>query len=186
MPEQTTLRFKVLMLGEGTVGKTTFKNRFLSGKFTSGYTATIGADFASHKMEFDGHQVIMSIWDMAGQKTQATLRKSFYTGANGALLLYDVTKKQTYDYIEEEWLKQLEDVLKQKIPVLLIANKVDLEDEREITFERGQEMLNTIKEQGWYAEFLETSALLGTNVNKSFTDLIQLMLEDYKNRQLYS
>ena len=183
MTEQTTLRFKVLMLGEGMVGKTTFKNTFLTGKFTSGYIATMGADFASHKMHFGTNNVIMSIWDMAGQKGQATLRKSFYYGTNGALVLYDVTKIQTYECLEEEWLKQLEEVLRYKIPILLIANKIDLEKERSINKENGLTLLKILKEKGWMAEYKETSALLGTNVNESFTKLNQLMLDDYKRRQ---
>lgn len=177
-----TLRFKILLLGEGLVGKTTFKNRFLLGKFTTGYTATLGADFASHTMFIEDKRVVMSIWDMAGQKSQANLRKPFYSGANGALILYDVTKTQTFSCLETDWFMPIEEVLKFKIPVLLVGNKIDLSTTRIVTYENGLNLLNKVKRLGWYAEYLETSALDGTNVNKAFTNLVWLMLDDYNQK----
>ena len=179
MATQGTLRFKVLMLGDGTVGKTTFKNRFLTGKFTSGYTATMGADFATHNMTFNDRNVIISIWDLAGQPNQSIIRKMFYKGSNGALLLYDVTKEISFLNIEKNWLKEIFQSLGKSIPLLLIANKVDLDDKRLIQYEKGLELLNKIKNDNWMVEYLETSALMGTNVNEAFTRLIQSMIDYY-------
>ena len=182
MPEQTTMRFKVLMLGDGRVGKTTFKNRFLTGKFTSGYTATIGADFASHKMTFNGNSVIMSIWDLAGQINQSMIRKTFYTGAHGALVLYDITNENSFKNIEIIWLNEIIESLSTKIPFLLIANKIDQKDRGIINTAQGHELLRLINDGGWVVEYLETSALQGTNVNEAFTKLIQLMLDFYQKQ----
>lgn len=180
MTSALNLRFKVLMLGDGTVGKTTFKNRFLTGKFTTGYMATMGTDFASHTMTFQDRTVLMQIWDLAGQKNQAIIRKSFYRGANGALLLYDVTKKQTF-INTVNWLKEVMEVLPNKIPILLIANKIDLEQNRAISFEEGMYLSKRMQWKGWQVDYLETSALEGTNITKAFTNLIQLMLNSYEN-----
>ena len=173
------VRFKILMLGQGTVGKTTFKNHFLTGHFTTGYTATIGADFASHTMDYNGQTVIMSIWDMAGQKGQSSIRKSFYRGANGALLLYDVTKLETFTALEPIWLKELEETLNVKIPILILANKIDLVESRVISTEEGQKFIDKIRDLHWLTEYVETSALNGANVNESFKKLVELMIEEY-------
>ena len=168
------------MLGDGTVGKTTFKNRFLTGKFTSGYTATMGADFATQKMTFNGNDVILSIWDLAGQTNQSMIRKSFYGGANGALVLYDITNENSFKNIEKIWLNEITYSLSTKIPILLVANKIDLKYEEIINSEKGYELLKVIKDNSWKVEYLETSALHGTNVTEAFRNLIQLMLDHYQ------
>jgi small GTP-binding protein len=163
-------KYKILLLGEGTVGKTTLKHHYLTGSFTENFTATLGADFATHNFYFEKFEtdVTIIIWDIAGQKSQANIRKAFYSHAKGSLLLYDVTNKSSFEYLEENWLLPLEKILQYKPPILLCANKIDLINERVITTEKGKEFVRKIREKGWDVDYLEISAKEGDNVKKSF------------------
>lgn len=172
-------KYKILLLGEGTVGKTTLKHYYLTGAFTSTFTMTLGADFATHNFyfkEFDTDVTIV-IWDVAGQKYQARLRESFYSHSRGALILYDVTNKATFDAIEENWLEPLERILKSKPPLLMCANKVDLINERVISTDQGKEFASYLKEEkNWDIQYIETSAKDGKNVKNAFENLTAKIL----------
>jgi len=171
-------RFKVVMLGDGAVGKTALTTRFTEGRFEADYKSTIGSDFAIKKLEFDDLDVNVTIqvWDLGGQPRFEVVRQGFYRGARGGLLVYDVTRRRTFlniDNWKEECFKNLGYV----IPLVVVANKVDLADSRAVPTSDGSEYARKNK-----SLYVESSALTGENVEDAYASLCRTMIEDAKER----
>ena len=118
--------FKIALLGEGGVGKTALRQRFLGKGFEASYMMTVGADFAIYKTEINGEEVKLQIWDLAGQERFKEVRSGFYQGTLGALMVYDVTRKDSADNLlnwKEELLKYTKEINPE---LVLVANKIDL------------------------------------------------------------
>ncbi|MHA2046781.1 MAG: Rab family GTPase [Candidatus Thorarchaeota archaeon] len=159
---------KVVMIGAGGSGKTALVNRFLTQKFSEEYIVTIGSQFAVKTVAVEaanGHRVVvkMLVWDLAGQQRFDFIRGSYYRGSKGALLVFDTTRKSTWVELPK-WIKETEDALGERIPIILLANKVDLLEHRVITSEMAMDF---VREQN-LAGYLETSALTGQNVEEAF------------------
>ncbi|MFX0107761.1 MAG: Rab family GTPase, partial [Candidatus Hodarchaeota archaeon] len=159
---------KVVMIGAGGSGKTALVNRFLTQKFSEQYIVTIGSQFAVKTVEVpnaSGQSVIVKllVWDLAGQQRFDFIRGSYYRGSKGALLVFDTTRKSTYLELPK-WIEETETALGERIPIILLANKVDLIDERVISPEMGQQFAKEHNLVG----YLETSALSGQNVEQAF------------------
>ncbi len=167
---------KVVMIGAGGSGKTALVNRFLTHKFSEEYIVTIGSQFAVKTVEVEaanGRSVVVKllVWDLAGQQRFDFIRGSYYRGSKGALLVYDTTRKSTWLELPK-WIKETEDSLGERIPIILLANKVDLEEHRVITREMGEEFTREQNLTG----YLETSALTGQNVEEAFSILAKSSL----------
>jgi len=160
---------KILLLGDSSVGKTCFIKRYIDNTFQDAYLSTIGFDF---KLKFvtldDGTVVKVQLWDTAGQERFRTIAKSYYKGAHGIILIYDVTSKKTYLSIKT-WINQIKEQASNKISIILVANKIDSEDPREVTTEQGE---NLAKNYG--LSIYEASAKEGINITES----IKALLED--------
>jgi len=159
---------KVVMIGAGGSGKTALVNRFLTHKFSEEYIVTIGSQFAVKTVAVEttngrSVNVKLLVWDLAGQQRFDFIRGSYYRGSKGALLVYDTTRKSTWLELPK-WIKETEDALGERIPIILLANKVDLVDHRVITREMGEEFTREFN----LTDYLETSALSGQNVEKAF------------------
>ncbi len=168
MSDKFDLMRKVVMIGAGGSGKTALVNRFLTQKFTEQYIVTIGSQFAVKTVSVEdsnGKPVVVKllVWDLAGQERFDFIRTSYYKGAKGALLVYDVTRKSTFLELSK-WIEETENALGTRIPIILLANKVDLIDERVISTEMGQQFAQEYGLSG----YLETSALTGDNVENAF------------------
>ncbi len=166
------------MIGAGGSGKTAIVNRFLTQKFSEQYIVTIGSQFAVKTVTVntkDGSPVIVKllVWDLAGQQRFDFIRSSYYKGSKGALLVFDVTRKSTWKELPR-WIEETENALGHRIPIVLLANKIDLEEERVITLEMAQEF---VKEHG-LSGLLETSALTGQNIEEAFRILAQTTIEE--------
>jgi small GTP-binding protein len=162
---------KVVMIGAGGSGKTALVNRFLTHKFSEEYIVTIGSQFAVKTVEIEsanGRSVIVKllVWDLAGQQRFDFIRGSYYRGSKGALLVFDTTRKSTWLELPK-WIKETEDALGERIPIILLANKVDLAEQRVITREMAEEFVVEYNLTG----YLETSALSGQNVEEAFNML---------------
>jgi len=162
---------KVVMIGAGGSGKTALVNRFLTHKFSEEYIVTIGSQFAVKTVEIEsanGRNVIVKllVWDLAGQQRFDFIRGSYYRGSKGALLVFDTTRKSTWLELPK-WIKETEDALGERIPIILLANKVDLVEQRVITREMAEEFVIEYNLTG----YLETSALSGQNVEEAFNML---------------
>ncbi len=169
-------RFKIVMLGDGAVGKTAMTTRFTQNFFDADYKRTIGADFAVKRMDIldiDTH-VTLQCWDLAGQPRFEFVRQGFYRGARGGLLLYDVTRRRTFLNIDR-WKEEAFVNIGQEIPIVLVANKIDLVDSRVVNKKDGKAYA---KENGFI--YVESSALTGENVEEAYVNLCKKMIKDSK------
>jgi Ras-related protein Rab-1A len=153
------------MIGDSGVGKSCLLKRFSSDEFESGYISTIGVDFEIRTMNIQGKVVKLQIWDTAGQERFHNITTSYYRGAHCIILVYDITQLQTFRSLPR-WRDQIKEFAHPDVQVLLVGNKCDLEDKREVSFEDALEMA---KEFG--LELIETSAKESINVEKAFVQI---------------
>jgi small GTP-binding protein len=163
-----SLKYKIILAGEGAVGKTTLINRFVTGSFTTDYKATIGVSIFSKSVEFNNNFVNLQIWDMAGQQLFRKFRKRFYANASGSLLVFDVTVPASLDLLQN-WITDIKEVT-DDIPFVLIGNKIDLENLQSIYQEDIDEFVANHSED-IIVNYL-TSAKTGENVEQAFLDLV--------------
>ena len=179
--KNSEISYKILLLGDSSVGKTCFLKRYIDNTFQDAYLSTIGFDF---KYKFvtlkSGKQVKIQLWDTAGQERFRTIAKSYYKGAHGIVLIYDVTVKKTYDNIRK-WLNQIKNEASRRISIILVGNKIDCDDKREVTTEEGQKLADSNQ-----LPFYEASAKESININECFQDLIEKIDENYININLNS
>jgi Ras-related protein Rab-11A len=127
--------FKVVMLGDSGVGKTNLLSRFTKGTFEDGSTTTVGVEFATKFVPMQNKEVVKAqIWDTAGQERYKAITTAYYRGAVGALLIYDVTNYKTFKNVGE-WLRELKEHADSNIVILLVGNKTDLADKRDVSRE---------------------------------------------------
>ena len=174
--ENTEITYKVLLLGDSSVGKTCFLKRYIDNTFQDAYLSTIGFDFKFKNVTLnDGKKVKVQLWDTAGQERFRTIAKSYYKGAHGIVLIYDVTSKRTYENIRK-WLNQIKEEASNRISIILVANKIDCEGEREVSKDEGESLAKTSG-----LTLFEASAKDSINVNESFQYLIERISEKYAN-----
>eukprot|EP00127_Corallochytrium_limacisporum_P007419 Clim_evm22s251 gene=Clim_evmTU22s251 len=161
---------KILLIGDSGVGKSSLMMRFLDDKFEE-LDATIGVDFRFKVMNVDGKTVQLTIWDTAGQERFRTLTSSYYRGAHGVILAYDVANKQTFENVTN-WLDELDSYANTEVLKMLVANKVDLEY-REVSTEEGQEFA-----QDQQMMYMECSAKSKIGVAKAFEELAHKIMAD--------
>ncbi len=159
---------KVVVAGDGAVGKTSLIRRYCEGKFEHTRVATIGVDFQTQKVELPDRTVKLSIWDMAGQERFAVVRAGFYRGSRAAVLVYDVTEPQSLVDLTR-WREEVLTAVQEQ-PFLVIGNKIDLE--RVVPTEEGRAFAESIG-----APYVETSALTGDGVPTLFETLANLALD---------
>lgn len=157
------LLMKVVLIGDSGVGKTNCLSRFCRNEFQTNSKPTIGVEFATKQLTIDGDLVKCQIWDTAGQERYRAITNAYYRGAVGALLVYDVTRQKTFESITR-WLTELREHASPDMVVMLVGNKTDLKDQREVGVEQGQEIA---QREGLL--FIETSALDGSNVEQAFS-----------------
>ena len=164
-------------MGAAGVGKTSLLYRFVNDMFNADYTATIGAHFLTKKVklglkELDDDEATLNIWDIAGQKRYFDIRTTFYRGAHGALLIFDLTRHETFKEMED-WYLEMIPVLGVEFPLLLIGNKSDLVDDLGASIDSA-EINKYAEEKG--SNYIETSAKTGKNVEKAFWELARDVL----------
>jgi len=149
-------------VGDTAVGKSCLLLQFTDKRFQPVHDLTIGVEFGSRTITIDGKQVKLQIWDTAGQEKFRSITRSYYRGTSGALLAYDITRRETFDHLVE-WLEDCRKYSNPNIVIMLIGNKSDLEEKRAVSKEEGERFA---KEHGLY--FLETSAKTDSNVDEAF------------------
>jgi len=154
--------FKYIIVGDTAVGKSCLLLQFTDKRFQPVHDLTIGVEFGSRTINIDGKQVKLQIWDTAGQEKFRSITRSYYRGTSGALLAYDITRRETFDHLVE-WLEDCRKYSNPNIVIMLIGNKSDLEEKRAVSKEEGERFA---KEHGLY--FLETSAKTDNNVDEAF------------------
>ena len=173
------VQFKLSLLGDGGVGKTSIKNRYLTDKFTDKYMTTLGVDFSSHSLKVDDKNVFIAIWDVAGQQVFSSIRKSYFEGSRGGLVVFDVTRLESFENLLDGWITPFYETVPDKPPMIIIANKVDLNDERLVTRETAEGFVEDLKKQFGidHILYIETSAKEGTNIPETFENLTRLVMQ---------
>ncbi|PAA81660.1 hypothetical protein BOX15_Mlig005781g1 [Macrostomum lignano] len=171
-------RFKIVLLGESSVGKTCLLRTLIGEEFSSHVMSTIGIDFKRKKFTIGDKVIELEIWDTAGQEKFRTITSFHYRNARGIVLLYDITNRKSFDRMKTYWLKSIsEKADSDVIPVFMVGNKLDLESQRQVPREDG---VDAKERYGSYG-FFETSSKTGENVQDLFTEVASVMVSMWKN-----
>jgi small GTP-binding protein len=163
------IQCKIILIGDGAVGKTSLISRFVEGRFESSYQATLGVDLFNKTVTLPNGSVMLNIWDIAGQSSFATVRSSFYASAMGALLVFDLTRPASFENIPS-WIDDVNGSGLHSIPIVLLGNKSDLNHLRGVTKKAVKKF---VAESQRIETYLETSAKSGANVEKAFQTLVE-------------
>jgi small GTP-binding protein len=161
--DEYDLIFKVLLVGDSGVGKTNITTRFVKDQFDVESKATIGVEYASKKLKIDGMHIKAQIWDTAGQERYQSITRAYYRGSKGAFIVFDITKKQSFNSIEN-WLAELKKSADHNITVILLGNKSDLDADRQVSTD---EALMKAKDYG--KKILEIRDTLYGNISQNIS-----------------
>jgi len=158
--------FKIVLVGDSAVGKSNLLSRFAWDEFDLDSKATIGVEFAPKNLDIDGKVVKAEVWDTAGQERFRAVTSAYYHGAVGALLVYAINARKSFDNAQK-WLEELRSKASADLQIILVGNKSDLKDQREVTTEEGEAFArkNSVM-------FIETSALDKFHVEDAFKQLV--------------
>ncbi|KAK2846526.1 hypothetical protein Q5P01_009525 [Channa striata] len=154
--------FKLLLIGDSGVGKSCLLLRFADDTYTESYISTIGVDFKIRTIDMDGKTVKLQIWDTAGQERFRTITSSYYRGAHGIIIVYDVTEQESFSNVKQ-WLDEIDRYACENVSRLLVGNKSDLVSKKVVDAATAQELASSLK-----IPFLETSAKSSDNVERAF------------------
>ncbi|KAJ8908810.1 hypothetical protein NDN08_005514 [Rhodosorus marinus] len=158
--------YKIVLVGDSGVGKSNLLTRFTKNEFNYDSRTTIGVEFATSIIKVEEKAIKAQIWDTAGQERYRAITKAYYRGAFGALILYDISKKATFESVER-WLKELKENSDNDMVIMLVGNKSDLTNQRQVRTDEGKAFASA---HG--LNFIETSALDASNVNEAFTEIL--------------
>ena len=160
--------YKVLLLGDDSVGKTRFLIKYTDPSFQGIHMATIGLDYRVKAMKLKNNKdVKIQIWDTAGQDRFRSITKNYYIGSHGIILIYDITYKRTFENVQQ-WISQIREEASQNVVIYLIGNKIDMKEERRVSTEEGKKLADEL-----CLPFMETSAKEGININEVFDDIVE-------------
>ena len=175
-PQDYDYLFKVLLIGNSSVGKSSLLLRFVDNQWSDLFVPTIGVDFKIRTMEIDNKNVKLQIWDTAGQERFKNITASYYRGAHGIFVVYDISDTESFKNINN-WLIEIEKNANKNVYKILVGNKCDLEDKRTVSYQEGKELAET-----YGMQFIETSAKSNTNVDEAFhllgKEVMKLSLND--------
>ena len=172
MVENEPPLYKILLLGDSTVGKTCFLLRYTDDTFLDLHMATIGLDYRLKTMILEDHKIVkVQLWDTAGQDKFRAITRNYYKGARGIILIYDVTNIKSFENIKK-WITEIKEEISDNVSIILIANKIDNEPERKVSKEQGEKLAKEFD-----IAFFETSAKTGVGINESVFYLVQKIIE---------
>lgn len=168
--------FKTIIVGDGAVGKTALSLRYTEDKFQESYKMTIGVDFSIKRVVVNNKKIKTQIWDTGGQERFSKIRPLYYRGALGCLIVFDVTNKVSFDNLDL-WFKEVKDNCR-TIPIILVGNKIDLEN-RQVSTTAGRSFATKkSQELGYKIPYHETSAKTGETIKKVFSKLTKTMVRN--------
>lgn len=163
--EKTDYLFKIALVGDSGVGKSSLLFRFAEGEYYENFLPTIGVDFKIKSVTHEDKSIKLHIWDTAGQERYQTICCIYYKGADGIVIVYDITDRESFKNVER-WVEQVEEVSSKNAKKILVGNKSDREDIRAVSYEEGKALADKLG-----LEFIETSAKKDTKVDEAFTAL---------------
>ena len=165
--------YKILLLGDSTVGKTCFLLRYVDDSFLDLHMATIGLDYRLKTLILEEQKIVkVQLWDTAGQDKFRAITRNYYKGASGIILIFDVTNIKSYENIKK-WINEIKEEISEKVAIVLIGNKIDNVQERKISREQGDKLASEIG-----VKFFETSAKTGEGINESVFFLVKKIFEN--------
>ena len=173
------LKFKILIIGDSGVGKTSMLLKYVEDYFQDTHIATIGVEYKTKKITKGNYKITLNIWDTAGQELFKSITKSFFINTTGIIFVYDITKRDSFSGTSgvKNWIKDSEEY--GKFDSILCGNKIDLEKKREVKYDELKEL--GIKKG---MEFLETSAKTGKNINEAFEKLVDTIIKNRTEEEL--
>jgi Ras-related protein Rab-11A len=159
--------FKVVLIGDSGVGKSNILTRYIRDEFSLETKSTVGVEFGSKKSKIKGTNIKTQIWDTAGQERYKSITNAYYKGAKGALVVFDISRKDTFTAVDR-WIGELKSNAYSEVSILLIGNKSDLEDLRQVSQEEAKQ-----KASQYGVAYIETSALHSVNIEKAFNMMIE-------------
>ena len=168
--------FKIIVIGDSNVGKSCLTNRAAKDKFSSDYSPTLGFEFRTFSTNVENKIIRLQVWDTCGQEVYRSLISNFYRNSSLAMMVYSINSKESFLNINR-WLKEIKINSNPDIKIILIGNKADLENEREVTYEEAKKY----KEENQILYFEETSAKTGLNAKKVFEESAKILYSEHKN-----
>ena len=168
--------FKIILIGDASVGKTKIIDKYISNEFTENSNATLGVEMYSKELQINQDKITAQIWDTAGQEKYASLTSSYYKSAKGAFVIYDITEKSSLNKAEK-FVQDLRNESDKNIFIILVGNKKDLEEGRKITKEEGKNVAQKLN-----LGFAEVSAKTGEGIGDVFKNMINEVYRIYKNQ----
>ena len=159
------LLYKIIIIGDAAVGKSNILTRFTRNEFSENTKSTVGVELGVKFIKVKGVNTKIQIWDTAGQERYRSITSSYYKGSHGCFIVYDITNETSFENVER-WYEYVQREAGKNISIILVGNKCDLENERKISKEKGQEKAKNLK-----CAFFETSALSGVNISQIFEEL---------------
>ncbi|XP_060885718.1 EF-hand calcium-binding domain-containing protein 4B isoform X3 [Labrus mixtus] len=163
--------FKVVLVGNSSVGKTSLLRSFCEGRFQSTTTATVGIDYSVKTLTLDNMQVAIQLWDTAGQERFRSITKQFFRKADGVVLMYDITVEDSF-WAVQPWLNNVQEAAGEGVPILLLGNKMDMDGQRQVSFRVAEQLAYENR-----VIFFEVSAYTGKNVTESLTHLARVLIQ---------
>jgi len=157
--------FKLLLIGDSGVGKSCLLLRFADDTYTESYISTIGVDFKIRTLQHEGKTIKLQIWDTAGQERFRTITSSYYRGAHGIIVVYDVTDKESFNNVKH-WVSEIEKYAADGVNKLLVGNKLDLASKKVVSFDEAKELADSLN-----IRLLEASAKNAHNVEEAFNTM---------------
>ena len=175
--QEAQIVLKLLLLGDYSVGKTSILLKYISNKFDESSISTVGVDYMDKIIDYNKFKIKLQIWDTSGEEKFRTITKNFYRNADGLLVVFDLTKKESYDHIRI-WINEAKEN-NDKLKTILIGNKLDLKDERIVAIDVAKQFAekNNLK-------YIETSAKDGTNINELFQAIIDLLFDGKSSEEI--
>ena len=175
--EEYSMIFKMILIGDSGVGKTNILNRYVNDTFSETTKSTVGVELGTKVEEYNNTKIKVQIWDTAGQERYKSITKTYYKGAKGAFIVYDITNKDTFKNVDK-WIQDLREFGEDDAAILIVGNKSDLEEKREVTTDEVKKKAEVYK-----MAYCETSALKSKNINYAFQTLIKLVAEKMENKK---
>jgi Ras-related protein Rab-11A len=173
--EEYSMIFKIILIGDSGVGKSNILSRYVNNYFSESSKSTVGVELGCKIEEINGTKVKVQIWDTAGQERYKSITQTYYKGAKGALIVYDISRKESFLNVDK-WIGDLKEFGEEDVCVIIVGNKCDLEDFRQVSTDEVSK-----KAEQYSVGFCETSALSAKNIDTAFQMLIKKVSEKIPN-----
>ena len=174
--DKADLSFKLIVIGDSFVGKSSLANKAVKNKFETGYSATLGFDYFSFFCKIEDKILKLQIWDTCGQEIYQSLITNFYRNSSLAIMVYSITNRESFEHIDN-WLKEIKVNSNPDAKIFLIGNKNDLEEERKVSYQEGKDYADEME----FSKFLECSAKTGFNAQEIFIEAANMLYDDYND-----